>query len=66
MAQASGMEKDLDLQPLIDYVGVPGLVEAIGIQRVIDAVGMDNLIASLTPEQVEELRRRMFPPAPGT
>lgn len=73
MAQASGTETTpdfptMDIQRLIDIIGLKRVIDRVGLKRVIEEVGpkqvvnelgLDALVSQLTPEQREELKRRL-------
>jgi hypothetical protein len=68
MARAAGKEPTLDLRAVIAEVGVPQIMEhvgvkqaleALGLKRVIEEGGLDQLLAQLTPEQRQEVVRRL-------
>jgi hypothetical protein len=68
MIRTTGLEPTLDLRPLIDQVGLQQVIDQVGLNQVLDAVGperilaekgLDWLLSRLTPEQIQELKRRL-------
>ncbi len=66
MARRAKQGPVFDFRPVIEEIGLEGLIRQIGLkrmieemgpQRVIKEVGLKELVAKLTPEQREELRR---------
>ncbi len=47
------------VQNFVDQVGANYLFEALGADRVVHEIATDSFINTLTPEQREELRRRL-------
>jgi hypothetical protein len=57
----------LDFRPLADYLKQTGdlesmksLIEAVGVKQAVEAVGLEQLCAGLSPEQRQELLRRLI------
>jgi hypothetical protein len=66
MAKAICQELEVDLEPLVKYLGMPKVLDKLGLkrvlkvagpQRILDEMGPDWLIAELTAEQRQELKR---------
>jgi hypothetical protein len=50
----------MGLDRIIEQVGAKRVIELIGFRRCIELIGMDNLVASLSPAQRRELKRRLL------
>ena len=68
MVKAAGRELEVDLEPLVKHLGMPKVLDKLGLkrvlkvagpQRILDEMGPDWLIAELTSEQRQELKRRL-------
>jgi hypothetical protein len=72
MLRTLGNEPTLDLRPLIDLVGLKAVIDQVGLKRLIDQAGLKQvvdvagpeqvlaeLLPRLTPEQLQELKRRL-------
>jgi hypothetical protein len=68
MMQQLGEEPILDFRPAIELVGLQRVIDQVGLQRVINEVGpekvlavlgVEGILAHLTPEQLQELKRRL-------
>jgi hypothetical protein len=68
MARTRGKGFKIDLRPVIDTLGLPQVINQLGVKRVMEAVGMkrvvkemgvDWMLDQLTPEQLQEIRRRL-------
>jgi hypothetical protein len=68
MARKTGKGLKIDLAPAIDVMGVDRIVETLGLKRVIeqfgakrviDELGLDTFLASLSPADRRELKRRL-------
>ena len=71
MARAAGRELEIDLEPLVEHLGMPQVLQKLGLRRVLEAAGskqildemgpdwLTTLITELTPEQRRALRRRL-------
>jgi hypothetical protein len=55
----AALEEVLQMQRVIDQVGVKQVLEAVGLGRVIAEMGLDCLVAQLSPEQLRELKQRL-------
>ncbi len=53
----------LGVQRVIDQIGLLQVIEQVGLQKVIENVAPDRLVAELlarmTPEQLEQLKQRL-------
>jgi hypothetical protein len=74
MARASGTEPGVDLRPLIETVGLKQVIDQVGLKRVVNEVGAKRLLnemdlgeiaSQLTPEERQELIRRLQGGNPG-
>jgi hypothetical protein len=61
-------ELEFDIRPAVEYLGLDRVIEQVGLEQVINQVGMDRfiehvgmdrLLASLTPAQRRDLKRRL-------
>lgn len=68
MARTAGKKLTLDLRPAIEYLGLDQVIEQVGIDRVLEQVGdkeiarrigLDRWLASLSPAERRELKRRL-------
>jgi hypothetical protein len=68
MARTAGKKPLFDIRPAIDSLGLDFVLEQVGIDRVIQQVGkkelirrigLDDLLASLSPAERRELKRRL-------
>jgi hypothetical protein len=63
MARAKKLPFTMDWHRLVEVMGKDEVLREIG--QAVDEIGIDNLLAHLTPEQREELRRRLQEPPPS-
>jgi hypothetical protein len=68
MIRTLGTEPNLDLRPLIAQVGLKQVIDQVGLKQVLETVDVGEVIAALesdwfltklTPEQIQELKRRL-------
>ena len=68
MIQRAGRKPNIDLRPVIEYVGLDRVIEQVGVERVIEQVGakvfikhfgLHGILASLSPAERRELKRRL-------
>jgi hypothetical protein len=63
MARRENASEEIDFSGVIKVIGVKGLVEQVGLKRVIKEFGpkrvIDELLSQLSPDEREELRRRL-------
>src|SRR5262249_15922853 len=68
MARATGKKLVFDIRPAIESLGLDRVIEQIGVDRVVEQVGgkefikqfgLDRLLASLSPAERRELKRRL-------
>jgi hypothetical protein len=57
-----GLERvieEVGVKRVIEEVGAKRVVDELGVERVVAEVGLDALVAGLTPEQRQQLKRRL-------
>jgi hypothetical protein len=68
MARIAGKRLNFDIRPAIESLGLDRVIERVGLDRVIEQVGakelikrigLDRLLASLSPAERRELKRRL-------
>jgi hypothetical protein len=68
MAKTAKREFKIDLNPAIELMGMEEVIRQVGLERVIEhcgpekvikQIGLDRLLASLTPAERRELKRRL-------
>jgi len=59
MARAAGKKFQIDLRPAIEHLGLEKVIEQVGKKRVMKLFSLDDILASLSPEQRRELKRRL-------
>jgi hypothetical protein len=53
------LKREFDLNALIEHVGIKKVIDRLGLKRVLNEVGIERILNELSPEQREELRRRL-------
>jgi hypothetical protein len=60
--EAVGLRRIIEevvLRRIIDEVGLRRVLEVVGPERILAEMGLDWLLSGLTPEQLQELKRRL-------
>jgi predicted regulator of amino acid metabolism with ACT domain len=59
MRQVAEEEVPIDFNKIADYIGLDRLIEHVGVKRLIEKFGLDQFLASLSPAQRRELKRKL-------
>jgi hypothetical protein len=59
MARAKTKGPTVDINRLVEVVGMQELIRQVGLKRIVDESGIDALLSQLSPEQRQEMLRRL-------
>ncbi len=59
MPRSKTKDLEINVKPLVDYLGMEEVIRQIGLKRVLQEISLDDLVHHLSPEKLDELKRRL-------